>query len=152
MICFAYYTVAIISFSFLIENIRIQGVTFKKLDWMDDLEQDLLKENKLAAGVRFLMRALFPSSSSCNDDSSVLVHCAQGKSRSAAVVVAFLSVVFQCSIQEALNKVQERRKTAGPNENFMKQLKNWRESDNYRELLEEYRVILEDKKNTSSCK
>ena len=55
-------------------------------------------------------------------DKSVLIHCAQGKSRSVLIAVAFIARTEGISVRNALLKVQEQRKMAQPNPNFMNQL------------------------------
>merc|ERR1712232_40914 len=53
---------------------------------------------------------------------SVLVHCAQGRSRSGSVVVYYVSRSEKLDIHEALKKVQDKRAMAQPNDHFMKLL------------------------------
>lgn len=48
----------------------------------------------------------------------MLVHCYQGKSRSCAVICAFLSLRLHLSLDEALLKVREVRPQAEPNAGF----------------------------------
>lgn len=52
----------------------------------------------------------------------VLVHCEQGKSRSASVVVAYIMATVGIGREAALDLVQSRRPIAQPNEGFMEQL------------------------------
>lgn len=54
---------------------------------------------------------------------SVLVHCAQGRSRSGAIVVAYVSQAESLSIDDALERVQDKRVMAQPNDHFMKLLR-----------------------------
>ncbi|KAF8764642.1 dual specificity protein phosphatase 3-like [Argiope bruennichi] len=53
----------------------------------------------------------------------VLVHCKQGISRSAAVVIAFLMIELGMPLQEATRVVRQRREIL-PNEGFLLQLCN----------------------------
>merc|ERR1712142_464698 len=53
---------------------------------------------------------------------SVLVHCAQGKSRSSTLVVAIMCWAMQLSVESSLAMVKEKRSMAEPNNNFVKQL------------------------------
>ena len=53
---------------------------------------------------------------------SVLIHCAQGKSRSAVVAVAFLAKTTNVSVAEALDTVKTGRAMAQPNPSFWQQL------------------------------
>jgi len=59
---------------------------------------------------------------------SVLVHCAQGKSRSAAIAVAYVAKFGKMSVTKALEVVQAGRKMAQPNHNFMSQLADMEKS------------------------
>ena len=62
------------------------------------------------------------------DNKSVLVHCAQGKSRSATIAVAYLakfgtdSTKGTLTVAESLKLVQSQRRMAEPNPSFMTQL------------------------------
>lgn len=51
----------------------------------------------------------------------VLVHCRQGISRSATLVIAFLMIKRGMNVQEAVRRVRNRREVI-PNEGFLKQL------------------------------
>ena len=53
---------------------------------------------------------------------SVLVHCAQGKSRSATVVAAFLCSHLRDSVDNILAFIKSKRSMAEPNANFVDQL------------------------------
>ncbi|EPS36658.1 hypothetical protein H072_9788 [Dactylellina haptotyla CBS 200.50] len=55
---------------------------------------------------------------------NVLVHCAQGISRSATAVVAYLMRTYKWTFVEALAFVKERRRVY-PNKNFQEQLRVW---------------------------
>ncbi|KAF3992979.1 hypothetical protein FT663_00332 [Candidozyma haemuli var. vulneris] len=76
---------------------------------------------------------------------AVLVHCAQGVSRSVAVVMAYLMYKYKLKIPQALHAVKRRSESAQPNEGFMKQLELFQEmaysvdksSSAYRQFLVE---------------
>mmetsp|Transcript_15573 Transcript_15573/g.25794 ORF Transcript_15573/g.25794 Transcript_15573/m.25794 type:complete len:227 (-) Transcript_15573:323-1003(-) len=53
----------------------------------------------------------------------VIVHCAQGKSRSAAIIIAYLILRRAMSFDDALNFVQSRRPIVQPNPGFVCQLR-----------------------------
>ena len=54
---------------------------------------------------------------------NVLVHCAQGKSRSAVICISFLALLEpSASISELVQKVKTQRRMADPNHGFVKQL------------------------------
>ena len=96
-----------------------RGVQFKCLDWNDALDQRV-DPDELAAAVRWIDAALAGGG-------AVLVHCAQGKSRSATVVVAYLRAVGACGadadLASCLAFVKSRRMMAQPNRHFWAQLK-----------------------------
>ncbi|EFJ09799.1 hypothetical protein SELMODRAFT_27710, partial [Selaginella moellendorffii] len=52
----------------------------------------------------------------------VLVHCIGGRSRSAAVLIAYLMWKEGCSFDEALESLVECRKSVSPNNGFIRQL------------------------------
>lgn len=54
---------------------------------------------------------------------NVLVHCALGKSRSVAVIIAYLMFAYQLSFEEAFWSVQNKRNVASPNKGYMNQLR-----------------------------
>ena len=51
----------------------------------------------------------------------VLVHCVQGVSRSAVLVIAYLMIKEGMPVQEAVRKVREKREIC-PNPSFLRQL------------------------------
>ena len=55
---------------------------------------------------------------------SVLVHCYHGKSRSAALVTAFLMAKYKMSVEKALGLLKSKRKSVNPNPGFMAQLRH----------------------------
>ena len=55
----------------------------------------------------------------------VLVHCYHGKSRSAALVTAFLMAKYRISVEEALALLKRKRSVVSPNPGFMAQLRLW---------------------------
>jgi predicted protein tyrosine phosphatase len=57
-----------------------------------------------------------------HSEARVLVHCAEGISRSASVVAAFLMAQYGWTPGEAVGYVKEKRKIANPNFGFVKQL------------------------------
>ncbi|CAM1508044.1 Fc.00g048920.m01.CDS01 [Cosmosporella sp. VM-42] len=61
-----------------------------------------------------------------SDHGNVLVHCQQGVSRSAAVVVAYLMRKHHEGVGSVLRSVGEHRKIE-PNENFLDQLRVWQD-------------------------
>lgn len=57
--------------------------------------------------------------------SSILVHCNQGVSRSTSIVLGYLMLKKGMGLQEAYDMVKSKRKQAGPNTNFRKQLEKF---------------------------
>lgn len=60
---------------------------------------------------------------------AVLVHCAQGVSRSVAIVVAYLMYKYKLSYAQALHAVQRKVPDAQPNNGFEEQVQLFREMD-----------------------
>jgi len=115
------------------ETAKQNGVAFLEMNWNDDLEQVLSVED-LTRAVRFIHSARQLESEG-GRKGGTLVHCAQGKSRSTAVVLAYVMARAHLMLRErprdletgislasALAYVQEQRAMAEPNGNFWAQL------------------------------
>jgi len=83
----------------------------------DAESQDLLCY--FSATNEFIAKALGTS------DNVVLVHCAMGQSRSAAVVCAYMMFTHHVSAEQALREVQLKRPMCAPNKGFMAQLQSF---------------------------
>ncbi|KAF0556690.1 dual specificity protein phosphatase 19 [Gigaspora margarita] len=59
------------------------------------------------------------------EDSNILVHCHQGVSRSASVVIAYIMRSQQLSFEDAFKLVKGKRSAIRPNAGFLKQLKTF---------------------------
>lgn len=114
----------------------------KQIAVSDDPSENIVDFFQLA--IAFIDSALFPkepknSSTSTASDAAagdavpapakknphkgaILIHCAQGISRSVAFTIAYLMYKYKLSLQNALYAVQRRRDGAQPNEGFMEQL------------------------------
>ena len=91
-------------------------VGFARLMWKDDDEQ-VLEKADLEGAIKHIHQQR-------QRGSSVLVHCIMGKSRSAALTVAYLLTVQKDkSVDECIAQVKEARPTANPRESFVTQLK-----------------------------
>jgi hypothetical protein len=60
-----------------------------------------------------------------NKGSAVLVYCGAGISRSTTILAAYLMRKLKISAQDAVEMIQKKRQVARPNNNFMKQLKEF---------------------------
>ncbi|KAF7305720.1 Phosphotyrosine protein phosphatase II [Mycena chlorophos] len=72
---------------------------------------------------------------------SVLVHCQQGVSRSASVVIAFLIRERAMSYEDALTFVRERRRCARPNWGFVRTLEEWEKTCRLRQLDAQFQAV-----------
>ena len=103
-----------------------------RLDWDDVSNQTLI--NQLPSAVRFI----YNSKASGH---TVLVNCAQGKSRSSSLVIAFLMSVYPnemgADFETALKFVRSKRFIAEPNVGFASQLKEFSKSDELAALRNE---------------
>lgn len=106
-------------------SLKETGVSFLDINWIDN-NQQILSEAELKAGVQFIHSFL-------STGVNVLVHCAQGKSRSTSLVMAYLLALKQSSpirnavsaertVEATLEFIQTKRKMAEPNSNFLSQL------------------------------
>jgi protein-tyrosine phosphatase len=90
------------------------GVETLLLEWEDSATQIIDPPE--------LMEVLERMKVTLRSGRSVLVHCAQGRSRSSTVVIAYLVATSGMPVDEALRFVQARRDMAQPNANFLRQL------------------------------
>eukprot|EP01113_Clastostelium_recurvatum_P002280 TRINITY_DN10943_c0_g2_i1.p1 TRINITY_DN10943_c0_g2~~TRINITY_DN10943_c0_g2_i1.p1 ORF type:complete len:178 (+),score=8.56 TRINITY_DN10943_c0_g2_i1:50-583(+) len=60
-----------------------------------------------------------------SDDECVLFHCAQGVSRSATVLAAYLMAKERISHREAIYRLRKARPVVSPNASFVSQLEMW---------------------------
>lgn len=95
-------------------------VTILDLNW-EDHNHFIIPDNDVITSCRFIHEAI-------KSGNSVLVHCAQGKSRSSTAVIAYLMATRNMKSQEALQFVQSNRKMAQPNPRFMQRLQEFEKS------------------------
>ena len=62
-----------------------------------------------------------------DDNKCVFVHCRMGVSRSSSVVISYLMFHFKITYEEAYEYVLKKKNNIQPNENFIKQLKDFEE-------------------------
>ncbi|XP_028396260.1 dual specificity protein phosphatase 1B-like [Dendronephthya gigantea] len=94
----------------IVKELHIDYLT---LSWDDDAEFEIPIDDVIH-GMTFIHNA--------RTNGNVFVHCAQGKSRSSTIVVAYVMAFMNLSLEKALEFVQEGRKMAQPNPGFMKLL------------------------------
>lgn len=65
------------------------------------------------------------------EKTNVLVHCFQGKSRSATVVIAFFMEKNKWKFDEAFEFVKKKREIISPNQGFISQLINYEKKNSF---------------------
>ena len=104
------------SFGKQINSLKERGVFVLQLGWIDSM--DFRLEN-LHDAILFLH-------SHISRQQNCLVNCAQGKSRSASLVIAYLlSIDHDMTFEYALEFVKQKRSIAEPNSNFCMQLRQY---------------------------
>ena len=100
-----------------LQKIKDAGsIEFLELNWVDS-ETQTISELDLTTAVQFIHRHR------SIQQGNVLVHCAQGKSRSTTCVLAYLLAKdLSLGVDDALQFVKTKRMMAKPNPHFMKQL------------------------------
>ncbi|KAH8724940.1 protein-tyrosine phosphatase-like protein, partial [Phaeosphaeriaceae sp. PMI808] len=96
------------------------GLAHKVISINDNPYEDLLRE--LDDACEFISGALDRNGKDGEEENNVLVHCHQGISRSASVVIAYMMRVLRMSYEDALAAVVEVRPIVAPNEGFARQL------------------------------
>lgn len=85
-----------------------------------------------------------------DDNETVFVHCRKGVSRSSSIVISYLMFHFKKSYDEAFEYVLKRKSNIQPNDNFIKQLKEFEEIIkvcNYdKKMIKEFCINFTDKK------
>jgi hypothetical protein len=79
----------------------------------------------LSTSLCVLLPCLFPPEDAASSGERVLVHCVQGMSRSATVVIAYLMKKHKWTLSQALDYVKERRSCVNPHVGFMAQLRKY---------------------------
>ena len=98
----------------MVAKAKAAGIAFYECGWVDAHEQ-VIGEQTLTEAILFIHSARAAGG-------SVLVHCAQGKSRSGTVSTGYVAAVGGLPVELALALVQEGRRMAQPNHCFMEQL------------------------------
>ncbi|CAG8955908.1 hypothetical protein HYFRA_00008761, partial [Hymenoscyphus fraxineus] len=134
-----------------------EGFVGKHVEIEDDVTEDLIVH--LQGCCDWIDERLSSLDGEDGDGGGVLVHCTQGISRSAAVVIGFLMRTLQIDFDQALAHVRVSRPQANPNEGFEYQLKVWqqlsydvfdsegREKEGYKRLQEQRVRVLVGKED-----
>ena len=102
------------------------GIEVLELNWIDSKDQEISIVD-LQKAVQFIRL----HRSVCGGN--VIVHCAQGKSRSTTVVLAYLMTLDPTlNVESALAFVQTKRMMALPNRHFLEQLRRHHQNDVFR--------------------
>lgn len=100
------------------------------LDWQDDPRQLVTSEK--------LIEALQAINVAREGGGAAMVHCMQGRSRSATVVVAYVMAKEGMRYRQALELVQRGRSQAQPNGGFQKALRDFEKEGLFKELNREW--------------
>uniref|UniRef100_A0A7S2P509 protein-tyrosine-phosphatase n=1 Tax=Bigelowiella natans TaxID=227086 RepID=A0A7S2P509_BIGNA len=114
----------------MLPKVEKMGTKFLKLNWFDSPDQKLWKESKFDQFVdvfKFVDEGL-------RSGGAVLIHCAQGKSRSSTATAAYLMASEGLCAKDAVALIKEKRSIAEPNSGFMKQLQEYEKSDVLKDL------------------
>ena len=135
-------------FQHMVDAAQRNGAVFIELNWLDDYQQRLSKAD-LRTAVREIHKARLLGN-------RVLIHCAQGLSRSGAVSVAYVATILEeiqagyeitelpvSRVDAALMVVKAGRIQAQPNNSFMEQLRQHERSGLFASLRVELRAIEE---------
>ena len=115
------------SWALKVENLERSGIIdVIRLNWSDTESQrlwDLHEWDQLVHAIKFIHQ-------NRKSRKNVLVHCAQGKSRSGAVAVAYIMAIDpSMTFARALSYVQSKRAIVDPNRSFAAQLKAFESSE-----------------------
>lgn len=112
-----------------IDAAKEEGVIFLDMEWLDRPDQSI-SMSELTEAVRFVEKGR-------TDGTGVLIHCAQGKSRSGMATVAYVMAKLGKSVDDALMLVRTKRTMAEPNFGFMIALAEFEKSPELDLLREE---------------
>jgi dual specificity phosphatase 12 len=93
------------------DNVEIIAIEIKDLD---NVEID-----------RYFNQTYNEIEMSLKEGQNVLVMCAEGRSRSATIIIAYLMRKLKLSYEDAFNEVKKKRSIIDPNDGFRKRLKNY---------------------------
>lgn len=90
-------------------------ITHKIIDVLDFSDQNV--KQHFTECCEFIENAL--------ENSNVLIHCFQGKSRSTTLVAAYLVKTWNRKVDSVLDFIREQRPDTKPNDGFLDQLYDW---------------------------
>ena len=94
--------------------------TYLNLEARDTLQEDVLP-SYFKQSNEFISTAI-------ENNENILVHCMQGRSRSATLVIAYLIKHHKYEARDAQKLLKEKRSVVGPNDHFMQQLIQYQEN------------------------
>ncbi len=104
------FVVSILSRDFeelhILDKLSIEHQSFMLRDEVKELIKDLFDSS-----ARLIRQKL-------NERKNVLVHCYQGISRSATLIIAYYIKYFNMTLEGALSKIKKRREIINPNRGF----------------------------------
>lgn len=118
------------------------GASILRLDWHDLCSQRLGQAEPYDD-----LAMLSGFASACLDASPpgvLLVHCAQGKSRSVTALTALLMIRHGKTVDEALAEIKAVRPIAEPNAGFLRQLRDFEQSDELAALRAQHKRVSAD--------
>ncbi|XP_004206413.1 dual specificity protein phosphatase 22 isoform X1 [Hydra vulgaris] len=114
-------------------TMEVSKVECLQLEWEDAISYNISNED-IDKVINYIH--------SCRlEKKNVLVHCAQGKSRSATAVIAYIMVVLNLSLAESFAFVKEKRLMVEPNAHFMYLLQMFENSELIKKLRNHLRSL-----------
>lgn len=100
----------------------VDNYILKQVEITDEDTTNIIDEFEDAC--TFIDSALFPSGvKSSKHVGNILIHCAQGISRSVAVVIVYLMKNYKLGYKQALYAIKRKKEDVEPNEGFVEQIK-----------------------------
>lgn len=97
-----------------------------QIDVNDEETVNLLEH--FPEAMSFMDKALFTGHEGSQKHlGAVLVHCAQGQSRSVAIILAYLMYKYKLSVEQAIHAIKRKSPAAQPNDGFVEQLQLFKE-------------------------